>query len=372
MRIERFTSESYEKRQIEDFIELHNRIYPKNQRTQNAKELRLLLIGDHALSTTWETHAFLLYDEEKALARLLLTFYPGDKTAYLGFIEGVDNHALNSLMEEAETFANLKGTSKIIAPVDASFWISYRHVLSRNREIPWTAEPWQEERYTEVYENRNYSIAERYFSYSYKDSYIKSPEENKKIKKRYLDAIQEGYVFRNPKKGEFTSLLEDIYNLLMPLYADFPIYKKINYEAFKIMFGDMGKFLNRKAVELAFHNGKLVGFLLTIPDYGNLIYRKMTPLTIMRILFRKRFARHYLQLYMAVAKGHEGIGAALAHVQYSKAKISKIHASACLIHEGKATAIYGKKFVDDVTEYVLFQKFLDQKYLDHASTLETE
>ena len=94
---------------------------------QNESEERKLLTGKHVLNKYFKLYKLCAYDKEKIVGRLAVTIYPDDTNAYVGFFECINDEKCALLMFlEAEKLAREKGKTKMIGPMDASFWIKYR------------------------------------------------------------------------------------------------------------------------------------------------------------------------------------------------------------------------------------------------------
>lgn len=71
---------------IRDFVALPKRIYVKEELMQNEKEERAILKGTHVLSRYFTVTPILVYEDERAVSRGIVTVYPDDDVAYFGFL----------------------------------------------------------------------------------------------------------------------------------------------------------------------------------------------------------------------------------------------------------------------------------------------
>lgn len=71
---------------MKDFLTLPKRLYSVRERTQNPDTERALLSGSHILSGYFSVTPILVYRGKTALSRVMLTVYPDDDMAYLGFL----------------------------------------------------------------------------------------------------------------------------------------------------------------------------------------------------------------------------------------------------------------------------------------------
>ncbi len=341
-----------------DFLSLPRQIYDKFTRTQNLETESRILDGTHPLSNTWSYEVYLAYEAETVRARGLLCLYDSDPFAYLGFIEAKDTGSLKAVIEDAENSARARGKTKLYAPVDCSFWVGYRARVPDQRKRPFASEPWQDPMYLDVLYEMGYEVEERYYSHHYTAEHIMTLEIPLKFKTRYERALAQGYEFSRGKKRDFNSLIKEIYKLLVPLYVDFPIGKTIREEDFAALISPTLPLMNLDFLQLVRWKGELVGMFLTLPDYGALPYTRSGLSDLLKLLWLKKHSKHYIGLYMAVAKGHEGLGQSMLYPHYQQIKARKAGLTGALIHQGKPTGIYGKELIASHTEYQLLSKKL--------------
>ena len=83
---------SQEESYLKKFLELPGRLYTSRELTQNPEEERQILTGTHVLSHYFTVLPLLvLNDREEPVSRAVLTVYPEDPTACLGFFECEEN-----------------------------------------------------------------------------------------------------------------------------------------------------------------------------------------------------------------------------------------------------------------------------------------
>ncbi len=354
MTLETFAAGRGSPRQIRDFLKLHKQLYPPACRTQNTKDLKALLENSHLLSKHFHLTALLLY-KDKPVARCCLIRY--EQVTYFGFLEAADTEAFHTLLDHAEALVD----GKLVGPVNGSFWLGYRLRLLNERQAPFTGEPWQQAWYYDAFLERGYKVAERYYSNHFEDSLARLRRPPEKLRQRRDRALAKGYDLRQPRAEEWDSVLDEFSRLLLELYQEFPTFQPISPAEFRELFSVLKPLVAFPFVELAYKDDKLCGFAVTLPDYGNLPFRRLTPWTLLRILLRKRRAKHYIMLYLGVAPEHVGLGQALLFGQVEKILAQGSSLTAALIHEGKVTGTYGIAHVDQVTEYVLLSKTISQK-----------
>lgn len=337
-----------------DFIALPKRLYSAHERTQDSDTEYALLHGTHILSRYFSVAPILVYRGGAAVSRAVVTVYPDDSSAYLGFFESEnDAEAAALLFRTAERISKEKGCSEITGPVDCSFWIKYRLKLDRFG-APYTGEPYNKDYYAALWEQCGFKVCCGYSSNKYK--IVDSDEGCEKYTTRLAEKLNEGYEIKSPTDGSFNNALEEVYSLMIELYSDFPTYKRITKSEFCSMFKSLKSIVNYNMVRLAYYKGKAVGFFVSVPNYGNLICGKLTPIRLARILAEKRKPRSYVMLYMGVDGEHRGLGKALAEDIRSELKRLQVPSVGALIRDGNINKNYMENIKDFEYRYVLFKK----------------
>jgi len=68
----------------------------------------------------------------------------------------------------AEKLAHENNLTKLIGPVDASFWIKYRLKVNLFDRLPYVSEPYNKDYYLNLFLGSGFVIEERYISNIYK------------------------------------------------------------------------------------------------------------------------------------------------------------------------------------------------------------
>lgn len=342
-------------------LALPEKIYPADRLMQSSSELQAQIAGTHPLSGTYDFEAWLLCSEDgQPLMRAALTF-PHSKadTAYLGYFESVtqDTERMRVFIDFLSQRArDLKDVQTLSGPVQASFWLGYRMQLSGFADAPFTGEPHNPAYYPKLWEAAGFELKEEYVS----NFFQQIPEQYRepRLKQRFSKFKQEGVKFVSPKRAQWQEVLPEVYRLLSELYQDFPIFEAITFEQFAQVFNDYQQILDFSMVQLAYKDAQLVGFVITMPDYGHLVYRKMTALNLVKILKRRRQAKRYTVMYLGVDSQYLGLGSALSYLIYQAIEHKHAYAVAALIHGNKVTKRYVSELQAYQHHYGLYEKQL--------------
>ena len=343
-----------EKKYINDFLKLPKTLYRSNENMEDAGDMKKILLGQHPLSKYFELHKFIVYRDDEPVARFGITLYPEDKTAYFGFFECInDEEVAKTVFNGALRFAKSQQCKKIVGPVDASFWIKYRLKTNKFDCSPYTGEPYNKQYYLRLFKDNGFRVCEHYTSNRYKG--VEYDYINKEYEGKFKEFSKLGYEIRNIDLEKFDQLIDELYDLLTSLYSDFPIYKNISREDFVATFKSFKSIIDPTMVKFGFKDGKMVGFFISIPNYGNAVYH-LNPLNIGKVLLTRKKPQDYVMLYMGVDQKHHGLGRALVYSIIQELNKSKKPSIGALARDGKVTQNYAKDMIQDVYEYVLLEK----------------
>lgn len=348
---------SQEESYLKKFLELPGRLYTSRELTQNPEEERQILTGTHVLSHYFTVLPLLvLNDREEPVSRAVLTVYPEDPTACLGFFESQDTEEAAALLfMEAERLAKKHKCTGIQGPIDASFWIRYRFKTNHFGR-PYTGEPSNKDYYPRLWTAFGYKITDRYYSNRYRP--VDPSHRNQKFASRLAEKRAEGYVIQSPSSADFDRTLREVYGLLIELYRHFPSYRRITEEEFVSLYCYLRRLIRYPMVKMAYRHGQPVGFFISIPDYQNTVYGKLRLMDYLRILLTRLHPRSYVMLYMGIDSSHRGLGKAMAEAIREELLKAGVPSTGALIRQGNVNKDYFRELVESELEYVLLRKDL--------------
>ena len=348
---------SREETYIRKFLELPGRLYSRRESVQQPEEERKLLTGTHILSYAFTFLPLLALDPEgNAVGRAALTVYPEDPDACLGFFECEEiEEAACLLLAKAEALAKDFHCTRILGPIDASFWIRYRF-KTNHFDRSYTGEPYNKSYYPKFWTSAGYGIFERYCSNHY--TIVPTAHVNPLFSERLAEKASEGYVIKSPSRSDFDRTLREVYGLLIDLYKHFPAYQPITEEKFVSLFGYLKALIRYSMVKMAYCQERPVGFFISIPDYGHQVCGTLSILDYLRILITRLRPRSYVMLYMGVDPAHRGLGKALAEAIKEELIKAGVPSVGALIRQGNINKDYFQELIDYEYEYVLLEKKL--------------
>ena len=326
---------------LDDFLNLTDALYSKDYNVFDKEEIKSLIEGFHIFSLRTYTEAFCIYMDSRPVGRFALTSYIDEAL----------------VADRTSEYAVEHYFKRIVGPVDVSFWVRYRLKVNNFADQPYIGEPYNLPYYLENFLKNGYKIIETYTSSFYKS--FEKGYTNKKLEKRYRDFINKGYVIKNLNKKDFDVGIREIYRLISKLYSNFPLYKEISEEDFCSYFSKLKAVLNFDMVKMAYYNDVTVAFFIAIPNYNNLTYHIDNYLNILKVLFKKKFVKEYVFLYMGVEEEHRGLGSAIVYNVVKDLEGKEITTIGSLVHANKVSKCYDNRYIYKRNKYVLLSKNLD-------------
>lgn len=339
------------------FLSLPGSLYQPHESMQDMVTERRILTGRHVLSDEVKVSAWIVTaGRTEILARCMLFDYDGDEAAYLGFFECVEDETVcRRLLERMDEEARRLHKRSICGPLNLSFWIGYRFKTD-HFDRPFTSEPYNRPYYARFWQNCGFGIADRYISNEY--GRIPADYFHTKHKKRLDWICSQGYHISHPRWWNFGRFLRLIYQAISDLYSGFPGYRPIGWKAFRRLFGGLRFVLERDMVLIVQQGGKLAGFTVALPDYGNLLQQPFSAAFVKELIKQRRKPQRYIVLYMGVYPQHVGLGSAMAELIKETLYHKGAQSVGALIHEGKATGSYFKELQTGSRQYVWMEKSL--------------
>ena len=344
---------------IRSFLALPGRLYDEEHITGSRAEERELIEGRHFLNKYLTFTPYVLLDENSDPAgRVAVTEYPGDAVCFFGFFECTeDAEAAETLIGAVESFAASRGYKRVEGPLDCSLWIRYRFKTNCFDRLPYIGEPYNKPYYAELFRERGYKTVSEYASNLY-GRLPAGEADRSKARQRYDMFTSKGYVIRAPRRSEWDRCIRDVYGLIARLYTGFVTYKPITEDEFVGYFDSYRRMADLSVIRLAYLDGVPVGFLMAVPDYGNLAARRRSPAVLLRALRIRRRARRYVLMYMGVLPEHRGLGLALAYPVMLEIEARGATAVGSLIRIGNLNLHYGENFIEERCMYEFLGKDL--------------
>ena len=351
----RFSADN--KSAMDKFLSLPRKLYRRDELVQDTAAEKALLTGTHTLSKYFEVYPILVLDEnEDPAARCVITVYPDRECAYFGFFECVDDiFAVKALMSRAESLAAKLGRNSLVGPVDCSFWIRNR-LKTNHLGTPYTGEPYNKYYYDSLLKACGYGVCGEYISN--KCPAVPKGLKNELFGQKLAEFEKMGLTLEESTPKTFDRCLRDVYSLMIDLYSDFQTYTEITEEEFCQLFSPLKKVIDGSMVRMAYHEGRAVGFFVSVPDFGNAAGGDITPRKLMKIMKIKRKPRRYIMMYMGADPAYHGLGKAMSESIRQTLTENGAESVSALIRKGKVNSGYYAGLVQYRYEYKLYEKTL--------------
>lgn len=350
----KFVEEEIDKRR---FLSLPNSIYEEGRLPNNRNTEYELIHSKHILSSDFSIYPYIVYKENCEnipLSRAALFVYPNDEIGYIGLYETRYNeNSISLLFKTIENKAKELGIKKLVGPIDGSIWIKYRFKIDNFNREPYTCEPYNRKGYKVNWEDNGYKVCEEYLS-----NYMRVPTECSEKEDKLIERFKNrGYEIVTLRNKRFSVVIEEIYDLMIKLYSGFPMFKNITKEQFLNLYNPLSRILNPDMVFLAYKNGVLKGFSISLPNYSNLI-NDLSLMNLIKIRNIKKHSKEFVVLYLGADSDSFGLGVVLAILNQRYFVENKCTSITALIHKGNTPEKYYSDMISCQSNYVLLSKEL--------------
>lgn len=194
--------------------------------------------------------------------------YHQERVGVLGDYAATSAAAANDLLQQACERLAGEGCTLVVGPLDGSTWATYRFVVEAGEEPPFFLEPHNPPEYPQQFRAAGFETLACYTSTLIPDLRELAPlrEETR----AHLAA--QGIVLRQVAAAEiadpqrFALLLRRVYPVVCAGFAHNLLYQPISEAAFCQRYLPLRPLLRPDFLWLAEHHGRVVGFLLALPD----------------------------------------------------------------------------------------------------------
>lgn len=335
---------------VNDFVKLQKKIYDQNF-VPSSSEVTEILKRTHPLSSYYEMQAFLVYKDNEVAGRCAVFMYPNVTEAYLGLYECIDDDQCSAMLfNEVHRYIKDLQYTKLVGPIDSSFYVKYRLKISGFDNPTYFAEPYNKEYYYKQFLNSNYQVKYRYTSKYLED--FADERVSTMINKRYDLCLKKGYTFKSLSEVNYDQTLKQIYELFINTFKALPIFHEISFSEFEQLFKHFRYIANRKQVMLAYYEDELVAFAINVPDYQNKLLNLNHLKNVLSSLKTRFFNTGYIGLYFACKPGHYYTSKAITKRVYDTLKPNSVIIAALMKSDTGTTNHYKDNYVLH-SEYVL-------------------
>lgn len=309
------------------------------------------LTHTHALNEGLRVRGVVAYTKGRPVGRIAVTTATDDpETAWIGFLESPDDNGIaDRLFGWAQDQAAGLGRSRLVGPVDASFWYRYRLKVSGFEERPYLTEPLNPPHHVRLWERAGYAETDRYRSAIYHRVH---PE---MAVPRFAELRQRfehrGFVFSHPTPATWNATVGDLHTMIHELYAPMAAFRPIPLETFRAHYDRLKTIADLSMVWLVHRDDRPEGFCVAFPDYGIGLTTGPTWCRLLTLVRARRRADRYVLAYLGART--PGVGAALIDGLTTALIDRRAALVGSLTHVGVASEAYGKAHIRTRNHYIL-------------------
>lgn len=261
----------------------------------------------------------------------------------IGHYAAATDQAGQNVLEYACQALCRRGACKVVGPMDGTTWRKYRWVTQAGDRPPFFMEPSHPERYPLDWIAVGFKPSAQYFSAWCDDLSHVDPRLDR-VRTRLAEA---GVIIRSFSIANFTHELAGIHALSLATFADNYLYSPIDLDAFIAMYQPIRDRIVPDLIQLAEHEGRLVGYVFAIPDFAQAM-RGQTVDTVIVKTVAVRSGRTYA-----------GMGNLLVEqVHHLAQRMGMIHAIHALMHESNISVRLSGHYAKPFRRYTLFEREL--------------
>ncbi len=229
---------------------------------------------DSVFAPDYFWRAFMVLNEEKVLAKGILTWRKGSTTGNLGFIDWVNNPEGAKLLIDAVKAVGYENQLRFLkTPVDLNFYFRYRIKLPGGGD-PFWGEPVYPDYYHELFRQTGFHVIGEWDTYRlYKIQGIidyfgkrKSLAHKKQGSHSKTQDKSLRTTLRCVNAKDWDNELRIIHSLFNEAYQTMPEWEPVTFEQFKLIYDDFKYIMNPYYSYIVLLRGKPVGFSINYVD----------------------------------------------------------------------------------------------------------
>jgi hypothetical protein len=283
----------------------------------------------------------IFYDGEEPRARALL-YLPEGGPGCIGFLEfAQDFDCFQQVLGYCRDWFQARGGTTVWAPVDIDTWHRYRFLTKGFDEEIFTNEPYNKPYYPEFMERGGFKVLETYHSKRINNYH----RVLNRLKRKYAEALAEGYTIQRLEKKQFRQTLDRIYSLSQEIFEENLGFSAITRQTFIRLYAPLERIADPDCLLLGLApDGSDAGFIFAYPEINHILRATQPAIKAIRLLAYQLGYRPHKTLNLktiGVLKTHRA-------TRLASALIYRVYAAAvpkgyrifnhCLIRDGNVSA----------------------------------
>lgn len=179
----------------------------------------------------------------------------------VGHFDALNETAALAVLEAIKAEARKLNLTTLTGPMNGNTWFKYRLVSESGDARPFFGEPWQPASYLSYFQKAGFQEGWAYLSSAAPSS--ASDPRFEDLEQKFRDL---GVKFRGVIPEKLEEDISSIHRLSLQAFQDNPFFSPIREEVFRSLYLPVFQKLPTGFIELAEHQGKMVGFFLAYPD----------------------------------------------------------------------------------------------------------
>ena len=211
---------------------------------------------------------FLAKEGDRVLGRITASIHREHQagSGMVGFFEVIEDPDVSErLLNEAEDWLKEKGCSKVLGPIDLSIWNGYRLMTAGFGERAFWSEPYNPSYYPAFFEKAGYRVIQEWSSTlgGWEDRHLALSL----YKKRYEQALEQGYRFVSLTPERLDEEIDEILKLLAASFRNFVGFTPLSSREFEAVANPLKAIADLETIFLVYDpEGVPAAFQITLPD----------------------------------------------------------------------------------------------------------
>lgn len=280
-----------------DFFSLRRKIYRNDPAVVHPlRSMERLQLDEtaHPFYQHAARQAFVCYQNGQPVGRIaaikddMHNQHNDDRVGFFGFFESIDNqNVVNQLIETAAQWLAKNGCDTMRGPVNPSMKSDFGVVVSGNELSPMIMMGYSPQRYQRHMIDAGLATVKRFFAFRFlsknrpgtQDRWDHLLSTKAKILKRYPNLE-----FRHVSKTTFAQTMREVNELGNTVRAGGWGFVPLTESELEFMIANLRRVIRYDMIHVAYWDGKLVGYIVAIPDVNWALQRAKGPWDWLRML----------------------------------------------------------------------------------------
>lgn len=366
------------RKKLNEFVHFPHRLYAGNKYyvpQPNITQKELLTDKNPFLKHS-EIRLFLAYQNNACAGRIAAIFNKThlqvyrDDTGFFGFFDSVNHTEVSrALFKSAFEYLKSKGIRNVLGPANPTSNDSLGFLYSGYDKAPLIMMPYNFSYYHDLCKDIGFVPEEDLYAYRVKSEGLDTRISDRLVQRLITRLRKSGIVFRHCSKKSFKQDMQQLRLAYNRSNADNYGFMPLNEEEFGFLASGLKHIVPLDQVLFAEKNGKIIGFLLAVPDINQMLKTiksgKLFPFGIFKLIFGRNKIFDARIMILGVLPEYRNRGVELVFFKEIQANLARkgiksAEAGYVLANNKNMNSAMRKIGAERVKTYRLYRKEIEQ------------